>query len=204
MTLLANPDASRRNTAARSLKNGNTCTVWSIPLDGRRLVVKRYNIKGEAHSIKRAVQRTRARVSWHGAHPLNRYGIQTPSPVAMVEKKFGPLHRQSYYISEFVPGEYCGDFFSSNAASLREKEMAAGRIIALFAALAAGQISHGDMKGTNILITNGQPVLIDLDGVRQHRLALIYARYHQKDKKRFLKTFINDPDTMRLFARLQR
>ena len=54
---LEDPDASLKSPDTRYLKQGNTCTLWLTRVDGRQLVVKRYNIKGLVHRFGRAFRR---------------------------------------------------------------------------------------------------------------------------------------------------
>jgi hypothetical protein len=102
LALLADPDASLLHPGARYLKQGNTCTLWLVTVGGRQLVVKRYNIKGFVHRISRALRRTRAATSWKNAHRLTMYGILSARPVALYERRFGPLRGKAWLITEYL------------------------------------------------------------------------------------------------------
>ncbi|HKO87504.1 MAG TPA: hypothetical protein VJU83_03190, partial [Burkholderiales bacterium] len=102
---LENPHEMLRE--ARILKDGRTSTVATIRLDGRQLLVKRYNIKSPWHALKRSIQRTRAAVSWHNAHVLQLCGFATPQPVALLETRRGLLKHVSYFITEYVDAPDC-------------------------------------------------------------------------------------------------
>ena len=59
---LADPGASLQRADTQYLQQGNTCTLWVTRVDGRRLVVKFYNITwlrrvSVAHSARRAQRR---------------------------------------------------------------------------------------------------------------------------------------------------
>ena len=41
-------------------------------------------------------------------------------------------------------------------------------------------MTHGDTKPINILVREGIPVLIDLDSVKRHRLAIVLKYYKKK------------------------
>ena len=71
------------------LKSGNTCTVFRCEVSGLDLVIKRYNIKGFWHGIKRLLQKSRAEKCWYNSHLLEVLDIATPQPIAMIEKRFG-------------------------------------------------------------------------------------------------------------------
>ncbi len=191
--LIADPDASLGNQDAQMLKDGNTCTVWSIPIDGRRLVIKRYNLKDRTHAFNRALRKTRAAISWRNAHRLLFYGIATAKPIALVEKRRGPFRGRAYYITEFVEGPHCVQQLCDNERLPDETRLAAEKIAALLADLAIVGITHCDMKGTNILFRDGQPVLVDLDAMAQYRSRWLFLRKHRRDLRRFLKNWQDQP-----------
>ena len=99
---LNNPDAVLKD--GRILKDGNSSTVFLIDLSGRLLVVKRYNMKNMWHALRRSYRQSRAWVSWRNAHLLKSIGINTPNPVAMMEKRLGPLRSVSYILTEYIDG----------------------------------------------------------------------------------------------------
>ena len=53
-------------------------------------------------------------------------------------------------------------------------------------------ISHGDLKGSNILWQDGRWMLIDLDAMQQHRRAGRFAPAYAKDRARFLRNWPQD------------
>lgn len=199
--LLGDPEASLSWPGARVLKEGRTCTLWLVPVGGRRLVVKRYNIKGFVHGVRRALRRTRAAVAWENAHRLAFYGIATAPPVALIEERFGPLRRRAYLISEAVDGSHARDFFAGQPPDAEQRK-AALAVVRLLRQLEAQQISHGDLKGTNIILGSAGPVLIDLDALRQHRLEGRFRRRRQRDLRRFLKNWQDNPQVLQLFQEL--
>jgi len=64
----------------------------------------------------------------------------------------------------------------------------------LFAALIRERISHGDLKGHNLLWDEalGQWSLIDLDAMRQHACPWRFARAYRQDRARFLRNWPAD------------
>lgn len=199
---LANPDASFQDESAELLKDGNTCTLWLTSVDQRLLVVKRYNIKGPGHRIGRAFRRTRAAVSWKNAHRLGMYGIPTAHPVALVEERMGPLRGRAWFVSEYVQG--------SNALSLCEDPevnaistlSSAQAIVTMLGQLADSRISHGDMKGTNFILSAQGPVIIDLDSMEEHAARLFFHRKQRRDMHRFLRNWDNCPGVKTMFHKL--
>ncbi len=203
-TFLADPDASLNASGVRLLKDGTTCTVWSTPVGEHQFVVKRYNIKGFLHGLNRALRRTRAAISWKNAHRLQFYGIAIASPVALIEERFGPFRRRAYFVAESVAGENALRFFHQDYADPQKKAAAAGGVVGLLERLAALSISHGDMKGTNIILAENGPVLIDLDASREHRSRLFFVWRQRRDIRRFLKNWQKNPRLERLFRERMR
>ncbi len=167
------------------IKSGNTCTVSLAQVDGLKLVIKRYNIKGFWHGVNRALRETRAARSWANAHRLILLGIPTAAPVALIEnRKFG-LKGRAYFLSDYDDAPDAIEFFCQTADSALRAE-AVTNIVNLFYRLFLLQISHGDMKASNIKIVNGAPLLIDLDSMLQHRFAGAALKAHVRDLKRFM------------------
>ncbi|HSF71478.1 MAG TPA: hypothetical protein VLA25_04240, partial [Methylotenera sp.] len=61
------------------------------------------------------------------------------------------------------------------------------------------QISHGDMKATNIKMQGTQPVLIDLDSMRQHRKTNLTA--HVRDLQRFMQNWKDNTSLYNAFVK---
>jgi tRNA A-37 threonylcarbamoyl transferase component Bud32 len=199
LQLLADPDASLQRSDARTLKQGNTCTLWSVMVDGRQLVVKRYNIKGFLHGLSRAWRRTRAAISWKNAHRLAMYGILGARPVALYERRFGPLRGKAWLIMEYVRG----DDITRLCEQPRPDSEATIRVVSdmtdLLDQLAQCQISHGDMKGTNFIQSAQGIVVIDLDAMREHVSTARFRRAQQRDLQRFMHNWQQCPTIGALF-----
>ncbi|MEN8206882.1 MAG: lipopolysaccharide kinase InaA family protein [Pseudomonadota bacterium] len=192
LDLLADPDASLQQPDARYLKQGNTCTLWSVAAGGQQLVVKRYNIKGAVHRISRAFRRTRAATSWKNAHRLAMYGILSARPVALYERRFGPLRGKAWLVMEYLGGDdimqLCEQPRPDNEATLISDTTA------LLAQLAQCRISHGDMKGTNFIQSPRGIAVIDLDSMCEHDSDADFRRSQQRDLRRFMRNWRDCPD----------
>ena len=198
--MLKNPDKALENPQWSELKKGNSSTVSKINIDGTDFVVKRYNIKGLWHRIKRIFMTTRAARSWKNAHRLTALGIKTPIPVAFLEKRIGPFHGVAYFISTYVQGPDAAQFFATKN-HISQKNVAR-QIAQLFHNLKTARISHGDMKATNIIIVDQQPFLIDLDAMRTHIIEKRFDRAHEKDLNRFNKNWEQLPHVGEMFNKL--
>ena len=200
LEFLADPDASLQHAGTRYLKQGNTCTLWTTPVDGRELVVKRYNIKGLSHRFGRALRRTRAAVSWMNAHRLWMYGILTARPVALLEERFGPLRGRAWYISEFVAGDTAASLCEQSTASDEHVAAAGQQVTALLAQLALSRLSHGDMKATNFILSPQGAVVIDLDAMQRHKTLESFTRAQRRDLLRFMRNWESCPETREMFT----
>mgnify|MGYP003333653323 FL=1 len=171
--------------AGAALKRGGSATVARVDVQAGPLVIKRYNIKGVLHWLKRFWRPSRAWHSWVEAHRLEVLGIATPQPLAMIEVRRLGLRGRSYLITDYVEGQdIIARFAPYVDGAPPEHELLA--LEQLFAALIRERISHGDLKGTNVLWRDGSWALIDLDSLQQHRSP---ARFHQafaKDRERLL------------------
>ncbi len=194
---LNNPE-SMINTA-EALKIGNTSTVCKIQVDDHNLVIKRYNIRNWRHGIARALRPSRAARSWRSAHCLDFYGIRTPKPVALVEHRWGPIRKKAYFVSEYCDGLDGLNYFFSNDIDTEQKAAMAIKLKQLFRQLCSLKISHGDLKATNILIENNQPIIIDLDSMKEHRSGYIANKLWVRHVKRFLNNWDGNETLIELF-----
>lgn len=194
--LIAAPDAWMQ--AGRSLKQGRTATLALVETGGRQVVIKRYNIKHAGHALSRAWRPSRAWHAWVEAHRLRFLGIATPRPLALIERRWGPLRGCAWLITEYCSGPSLSEHWAGRASPEPHDLHAVG---ALFRKLAAARISHGDLKATNILWHEGCPVLIDLDATQQHTQASRYQRAWEKDCARLLRNWTAADDLRRALER---
>ena len=182
-TFLRDPDSAMAQ--ASILKLGNSATVAKLKMDGRSLVVKRYNIKGALHWLRRCWRPSRAWTSWRNAHWLELLGLHTPAPVAFIEMRCGPLRRHAYYLCEFVEGETLADI--ANVREPNSKEIA--ELEKYFAVAAREHLIHGDMKATNFLVQNSVLTLLDLDAMRTIQRGSRWRKLFRRDFARFERNF---------------
>jgi hypothetical protein len=175
-------------------KTGGAASVGKVEVAGRTLVIKRYNIKGFAHWLKRFWRPSRAWHSWLEGHRLGFLGIATPRPLALIERRFGPLQAlrgTAWLIVEHCDGESLAQRFprdEDTAPSVTDLSA----IVDLFKQLASARISHGDLKATNLLWCGNRLSLIDLDAMHQHTTVASYQRAWRKDRARLLRNWPHD------------
>lgn len=186
--LLASADVAIE--AGKALKLGGSSTVAEVQLGERKLVVKRYNIKSFMHWLKRFWRPSRAWHSWYEGNRLDFLGIATPKPLAMLEVRSFWLRRRAYLITEHVAGEDIICRFKpyvESAGMPADAELEA--LDELFAALKRERISHGDLKGNNLLWQGNRWALIDLDAMQQHASERSFAPAFARDRARFLRNW---------------
>jgi tRNA A-37 threonylcarbamoyl transferase component Bud32 len=186
------PDDLLEDKQKYRLKSGNTCTVSMTEVDGREIVVKRYNIKNFWHGLSRALRPTRAARSWGNAHRLMIYRVATAAPVALLERRYGPIRRQAYFLAEYIDASDAVEFFADVSVDSVHKSVVADNIAHIFYKLYLLKIEHGDCKATNIKIVDGKPVLIDLDSMREYHCNWWYSRCHVRDLRRFMRNWQHD------------
>ncbi len=185
-SLISDPDS--HFGAQPLLKDGGSSTVVKVLVEDGPVVIKRYNIKGLMHWLKRFWRPSRAWHSWQAAHQLAFLGIATPAPLAMIERRFGPLRREAWLITEYCAGD---NLFSvlGEAGQVKPDEVTGQALLKVFKQLVAARISHGDFKATNLLWWDGQVVLIDLDAMQQHQSLKKWQQAWARDRARFIRNW---------------
>ncbi|VVN09799.1 hypothetical protein PS645_03729 [Pseudomonas fluorescens] len=173
-------------------KTGGAASVGKVEVGGRTLVIKRYNIKGFAHWLKRFWRPSRAWHSWREGNRLAFLGIATPKPLAVLEKRFLWLRSQAYLVTEYLPGPDIIERFAPYVESGEAPESELVALDHLFAELISERISHGDFKGHNLFWQEGRWALIDLDSMRQHGSVGSFAPAYARDRARFMRNWPRD------------
>ncbi len=163
------------------LKNGNTCYVSRLMWNNRDTVVKRYNHKGFIHSLRHTIKKSRARHGWLHAHRLRMLQIPTPKPLAYIEQRKYKLVWKSYLVTEYVEGQKLYDFLRDSITSEEERSAVTQQVVELLDKLGKYRITHGDLKHSNILVTDNGIVLTDLDGMKVHRCKWLYRFRRAED-----------------------
>ena len=156
-----------------------------LPMDGRRVVIKRYNMKNGWHWLRRCTRPSRAWTNWRNAHWLELLGLHTPAPIAFLEMRCGPLRGRAYYLCEFVGGAALDSELAARQPTDREIE----EMKNYFTVAAAEQLVHGDMKATNFLLADEQLSILDLDAMREVADSSRWRALFQRDFARFARNF---------------
>lgn len=185
--ILHDPEQFFCHPSAQILKEGHTATVIRVNIQGHDLVVKRYNIKSRWHAVRRMFKPSRARRSWRNAHRLQGLEIAVAPPIALVEKHKGLWPLPAYYICQYIPGLSLQETIDTSA----EKNWQL--LINVLKQLAAAQITHGDMKASNFLVTPQHVMLIDLDSMKKLNRQTRWRLHWKKDMHRLLKNWVQQP-----------
>jgi tRNA A-37 threonylcarbamoyl transferase component Bud32 len=178
-------------SGAAVIKAGNSATVVRGRIDGRAVVVKRYNRKSLGHAIRRMLEPVpRFRRAWLNGQRLHLLGIATARPLALLEQRQGPLRGRAYLVMEDLGDT---DLAVEIAAhGLDESRLA--DIAALFRAFDDAGLSHGDTKASNFLVTDTGVSVVDLDSMVASRRGI------DADRERFLRNFADVPEVGRRLA----
>jgi tRNA A-37 threonylcarbamoyl transferase component Bud32 len=143
------------------------------------------------HFLKRCWRPSRAANAWRQGNLMNLLGIPTPAVLGFVEHRFGPLRKRAYLISEYVAD---ASELSQVYAEEAPKEPELKQIRRIFNLMREYRLSHGDMKASNLLLTqSGEVELIDLDAMQEHRYDWTFERAFARDQQRFMKNWQKMP-----------
>ncbi|MCK4790282.1 MAG: phosphotransferase, partial [Desulfobacteraceae bacterium] len=118
-------------------------------------------------------------------HRLGMLGIATPKPSAYIEQYKGKLIWQSYLVTEYVKGQNFYYFLRDDKTTDQRRSNAIQQVKDLLDKLGKYRITHGDLKHTNILVTENGPVLTDLDAMKAHWLKWTFKVQMDKDLLNF-------------------
>ncbi|MDF0729769.1 lipopolysaccharide kinase InaA family protein [Pseudomonas entomophila] len=170
-------------------KTGGAASVARVEVGGRRLVLKRYNIKSTAHWFKRFWRPSRAWHSWIEGHRLEFLGIATPRPLAVLEQRVMGLRSTAYLVTEYADGPDLTACFAPHVQSGEAPQEQVEALVQLMQRLIQARISHGDFKGHNLFWQGGEWSLIDLDAMCQHATQLSFAPAYARDRARLLRNW---------------
>lgn len=180
----------------RMLKDGDSTTVMAITLDDHTYVVKRYNLRNVWYGIRRLFRPTRAWRCWSSAHMLQAFDVATPAPVLMLERRWGLLRRQAYYMTALVEGPDVLQFLGDEPINGARWQQTLTRFQRLLQIMQAHRFVHGDMKATNFIATDEALVVLDLDAMREVTGRRAFMRYFRRDIRRWLANWRHRPDLL--------
>lgn len=181
---LKDPDQAMKKGVM--LKDGDSTTVVRLSLAGQEVVVKRYNIQSFGYLLRRLFRPSRAWYCWRNAHWLTELGIDTAAPLIMIERRWGWLRREAWFVSEWRQGQSIQAQIDSLDADDPCWEPVIAQVKQFLQLLHRSRFVHGDMKSSNFLIDNDSLVVLDLDSMRPEWTTTALQKYRQRDWRRFL------------------
>ena len=137
--------------------------VVRLKLCGCDWIVTRYAGEGWRHWLQRGLLPSKALLAWGNALGLFGVGIATPTPIAMIEQRFGPLRGMSYYVSEYCEGVAANQFLQSNTEYVEYGAQVREAINHLTEKLHAAGYTHAAWSLNSILLVDLQPLVMDID-----------------------------------------
>jgi len=187
------------------LKEDVRTSIWRANYRYRALLVKRYNTQGIWHAIRRSFRKSRANNCRVMVSLYTRAGIFTAPNVAVIQEWLGPFKLRSWFISEYIEGTLLVHYMANQTKTSHprpELDALKANTVNLFQSLRAKQLSHGDLKASNIILSENRLYLIDLDAARAHKNQYSFLRAHQKDQARFMKNWVSNAYAQQLFEPL--
>jgi len=162
---IADPDAAFAAADAKLLKDSPSSTVALRTCGSQSYIFKRFRRGSVWTGLKNRLRRSSALRSWIAGQSLRDRGLPTARPLAILHRIRAGLPREGYLIFEFVAGAVGLPEAMAMATRERRRELLdqLGRLIR---DLHDRGVSHRDLKAPNILVADGEPILIDLVGVR--------------------------------------
>jgi len=182
-TFLKDPDGAMEQGVM--LKDGDSTTVVRLPLAGQDVVVKRYNIQNTGYLLRRLFRPSRAWYCWRNAHWLTELGLDTAAPLLMIERRWGRLRREAWFVTQWRDGDSLQSMIESQGGDSEDWQHVMSQVKQFLDRLHQSRFVHGDMKSSNILLDNGGLVILDLDSMRPEWWNASLKKYSQRDWKRF-------------------
>jgi len=160
---------SGRQASVIKQSSKSTLTTHELP-SGETVCVKGYRYRGALYALATLCFRSRALKSWSAANGLIVRGLLTPQPLAMIEKRFGPLVRESYYLCRWEDrGMELNLYITARQWPQADKKKFIVCLAHAIAELHARGVYHGDLKSNNILVrehgSSWDFLFVDLDRV---------------------------------------
>jgi len=174
-----------RNTA-KLLKSDQRGEVYYLPDETHSLAIKRFPpIWKPVERIKRRlIKRRLPGMIWDRWCRARQSGLPVAEPVALLQPQ-GTLG-EAYIATRWVNGTPINAWLSDRELTEQARMNTYQAVLKLLSKLHAVRMTHGDLRSRNILVENGHPILIDLDGIRQHSTPWMFNRRFAKDRRNLI------------------
>ncbi len=172
---------------------GNSCRLAKVEIDGTNYVLKRYNRRGWAYSLRHVIRRSRALRTWLAAWNFLVRGVRVAEPLLCMEERSYRLLGRSYVLMEYLEGTERLTTFWEQLTPECKRDLVE-RAAALFGRLHRSGCIHGDTNWDNILMRQNDSEyafsLVDLDCTR------VFTRIMLEKAERDIKHFLRDLDRL--------
>lgn len=180
-------------------KNNKKRTVSLIPYGDSSFFVKRYNYSNLIdYCSKIPFCSSQAFRSFYYGFHLKKNNVNTPQPIALIEKRIGFFWTKSYIIFKKIEGKSLEELIKekSENADLLNSEKNAKDLAHLFTVLKKNKWIHRDLTFRNIFYANEELYFLDLDEMHSYFFDNIY--YRKKFEKKHVKKMIKDAENSHL------
>ena len=167
------------------IKDEDGHKIIRLNLNEEIFVIKKYQIKGSWHYLRKLFSQTRALTAWKASHWFNAAGIKTFNIVAVLERYDFLTATESYLISLNLPGERLDEVDLNK----QQEYLIENRLSSFFKRLKWIGFNHGDVKSSNFFLFNKELFVFDLDIARKRFLKSRVKNKIIRDQQRILKSF---------------
>jgi heptose I phosphotransferase len=182
LELLQDLDGAIKNGKVIKQEQGHH--IVSLDLDGKRIFIKRYQVKSAWHLVRKIFSQSRAFNSWIAIHWLRAVNISTVEPILIYEKLNFFTSLDAYLITSEIKGEILSDVCKENM----KDALIVARINSLFKRLKWIGFNHGDAKTSNFFLDKDNLIVFDLDISRRRTSSFMIEKKINKDKDRLIKS----------------
>jgi serine/threonine protein kinase len=111
--------------------------------------------------------------------------IPTPKPLAFIEQRIVGIIWSCYFLTEYEIGQSLHNFLKDSYLTDNHRKQTVKEVTELLNNMGKHRISHGDLKHSNIIITDKGPKIIDLDAITVHKCNWTYKIRYRKSMLRF-------------------
>ena len=184
--VIANPDYFLLQ--GEEIKSEAGHHIASVKLENDSIYIKKYQVKGLWHFLRKLFSKTRALTAWQASHWFNAAGINTINPLAVVERYNVFSTTESYLISLKHPGVRLDNVEINKELTY----LISNKLSSFIKRLRWIGFNHGDAKSSNFFLSEHKLYAFDLDIARKRSIKFILKHKVDKDIKRILKSFENN------------
>ena len=185
--VIFNPDEFMLKGQEIKFEAGNH--VVGLDLSKHSIFIKKFQIKGPFHYLRKFFSPTRALTAWKAIHWLNAAGIKTINPIGIIETYDSFTTTESYLITLKQSGERLDQIKITEST----ENLIPNKMSALIKRLSWISFNHGDAKGSNFFLDKKSLIVSDLDVSKKRYFRFTLAKKLTKDKKRILRSFEDNP-----------